>query len=369
MRYTTYLANGLFISLFVWVWPLSAQVPKSPSMKEQLEAQYAPDTVLVVQKDGILGFAPMIIKTCPAKYLNGNLKPPDVSCSATVKDSSRMLTVGEKVNPKEIRVNLAQETILFGIVECDSCNKGISSSSYKAQVEFQFTKGYLEKGKVPEIEDTIGQLLSIGGNEDQQSQPVQESSDVLTNSDVVKMVKAKLGEGIIISTVKSSACNFDTSVNGMVRLKGDGVSDAVIQAMIDAQTAANAAPGDQGAGASSDAQAQPTGTPSVPGQLSFSVSHRHSAFFNFQTSAVEYYCYGTLTVSPDGTVAYDCDRTDDPSGRCDHVSFASGTLKLAKIGYAGTLHLESKKQGKFDFTGKRADLDQALAKIAPQVQK
>jgi hypothetical protein len=33
------------------------------------------------------------------------------------------------------------------------------------------------------------------------------------------------------------------------------------------------------------------------------------------------------------------------------------------------LHIESKKQGKFDFDGKREDLKQALDKIALQVQK
>ena len=84
---------------------------------------------------------------------------------------------------------------------------------------------------------------------------------------------------------------------------------------------------------------------------------------------VVYYCYGNLSVSPDGTVAYDCNRTDDPSGRCDHISFASGSLKQAKIGFAGTLHIEGKKQGKFDFEGNRSDLSQALAKITPLVQK
>lgn len=375
MRYRIVLVIGILTLLVLGVLPgpLRAQ---APSLKEQLEAQYAPGTVLVVQKEGILGVAPASGKTCAAKFLNGNLKPPDASCTAPLKNSSRMLTVGEKVNPSEIQVNVAQEKISFGLVECDSCNKGATSSSYKALVEFQFAKGYLEKGNVPEIEDTIGQLLSIDQSEDQQTQqPTQNPSGVLTNADVVKMVKAKIGDGVIISTIKTEpCCNFDVSVNGMIKLKEAGVSDGVIQAMRDAQASANAAsdqgapPGEQGAAPPTEAQAvQPTPAPSVPGQLRFSVRHRHSLW---QTSdSLVHYCSGTLSVFPDGTVAYDCEQTDDPSGRCDHVSFAPGSLKQAKIGFAGVLHIESKDQGKFDFFGKSEDLKQALEKIAPQVQK
>ena len=56
-------------------------------------------------------------------------------------------------------------------------------------------------------------------------------ANVLTNSDVVKMAKAKLGDGIIISMIKTSACNFDTSVDALAKLKEAGVSGPVIQAM------------------------------------------------------------------------------------------------------------------------------------------
>jgi tetratricopeptide (TPR) repeat protein len=224
------------------LWPTLAQTPKAPSVKEQLEAQYAPDTVLVVQKEGVLGFAPMIVKPCAVTYVNGILRTPDVSCSTPIKDRSRILTVGERVHPTEIRVDIAKETISLGVVECGSCNKDTPSPAYKAEIDFQFTKGYLEKGNVYEIEDTIAQVLPIGGNDEQQNQTGPEAGHVLTNDDVVKMATAKLGDGIIISTIKSEpCCNFDTSVNGMVNLKKAGVSDSVIQAMRDAQEAARAA--------------------------------------------------------------------------------------------------------------------------------
>jgi len=231
-----YLSVGMLVlSIAAQIGP--AQTPKPISLKEQLDAQYSPETVLVVQKEGLLGVAPIILKNCAAKYFNGNFKAPEALCYASFKDSSRVFPPGERVNPKEIKVNIQQEVISFLVVECDACNKGITSASYRAEVEFQFAKGYLEKGNVSQIEDTIGQLLTIGGSDEAHNQSAQGAGNLLTNDDVVKMTNAKLGEGIIISTIKSDpCCNFDISVNGMVKLRNAGVSDAVIQAMRDAQT-------------------------------------------------------------------------------------------------------------------------------------
>ena len=60
----------------------------------------------------------------------------------------------------------------------------------------------------------------------------------LTNDDVIKMVQAKLGDGVIIAKIKSSQCKFDTSTDALIKLKEDGVSDAVMQAVAEAGTAA-----------------------------------------------------------------------------------------------------------------------------------
>src|SRR5713226_9372763 len=109
MRWRADVAIRILTLLVLWVSPLSlfAQTPKPPSLKEQLEAQYAPGTVLVIQKAGILGVPPASTRMCASKYQDGNLKPPDVACSAPLKNSSRPFPVGEKVNPSEIRVNFS----------------------------------------------------------------------------------------------------------------------------------------------------------------------------------------------------------------------------------------------------------------------
>jgi hypothetical protein len=56
-------------------------------------------------------------------------------------------------------------------------------------------------------------------------------SEALTNEDILKMVKAKLGDEVIIAKVKGCRCKFDTSTNTLIKLKQAGVSDSVLQAM------------------------------------------------------------------------------------------------------------------------------------------
>lgn len=54
---------------------------------------------------------------------------------------------------------------------------------------------------------------------------------VLTNDDIIKLVRAKLSDSVVVAKIKSSPCKFDTSTDTLIKLKQDGVSDPVIQAM------------------------------------------------------------------------------------------------------------------------------------------
>jgi hypothetical protein len=111
--------------------------------------------------------------------------------------------------------------------------------------------------------------------------------------------------------------------------------------------------------------------PTVPAsaQMSFSVRHRHSTFLNLQTSQAQSFCSGTLAISPDGTVTYDCVQTEDPSDRCEHLSFTRGSLKRVKIGLDGTLHIATNTQGNFDFYGDRNNITQAQRTLSALIQK
>jgi hypothetical protein len=54
----------------------------------------------------------------------------------------------------------------------------------------------------------------------------------LTNSDIIMMQSAGLGEGVILSSVNTQPASYDTSVDWLISLKKAGVSESVVAAMI-----------------------------------------------------------------------------------------------------------------------------------------
>ncbi len=64
----------------------------------------------------------------------------------------------------------------------------------------------------------------------------------MTNDDVIKMVKGGLGEATVIQAIDGAEPGFDTSADGLVKLKQGGVSDNVIQRILATKGAAPASP-------------------------------------------------------------------------------------------------------------------------------
>lgn len=54
----------------------------------------------------------------------------------------------------------------------------------------------------------------------------------MTNDDVIKMVKGGLGEATVIQAINGSEPKFDTSPDGLVKLKQGGVNDRIIQQIL-----------------------------------------------------------------------------------------------------------------------------------------
>ena len=81
--------------------------------------------------------------------------------------TTKLFQTGDKVYPTKIDVNLDKDTVSMSIVACDSCNKTDPPSADKAQVVFQFPRGTLGKTSAGDVEDTIGQLLSISDDTQQ----------------------------------------------------------------------------------------------------------------------------------------------------------------------------------------------------------
>jgi hypothetical protein len=89
--------------------------------------------------------------------------------------TTKLFAKGDKVYPTKVEVNVEKDIVTLGIVACDTCNKTDPPTYNKANVVFQFPKGSRAKAGAGDVEDTIGQLLSIsdssqdqGGGQDQQ---------------------------------------------------------------------------------------------------------------------------------------------------------------------------------------------------------
>ncbi|MDR3793050.1 MAG: hypothetical protein P4L03_06695 [Terracidiphilus sp.] len=60
----------------------------------------------------------------------------------------------------------------------------------------------------------------------------QDSRRLMTNSDVLDMVKSGIGEQTIVLTIKQGSVKFDTSPQSLIELKKAGVGESVLDAMI-----------------------------------------------------------------------------------------------------------------------------------------
>jgi len=157
-----------------------AQAPVT--LQEQLSAQYQtvkigpdgevagdPGTLLAIQKGGIIGVPWNAVALCPAKFHDDVLHLSTGFCAGMMQNVSGYFAKGAKVYPLKIDVNVGKEKISFEVVGCKVCNHANVPFPHKAEVVFEFAKGYLEKASASEIEDTIGQVFTITPNDDQQA--------------------------------------------------------------------------------------------------------------------------------------------------------------------------------------------------------
>jgi len=187
---------------------LTALVPcsqaQAPSLQEQLAAQYKAvkmgsdtsgysvveaGTLLAIQKGGILAVPYTDQSVLTTKYEGGAVHSPSALLTKGIgfgmkrfgkEQSTHLFQVGDKVYPSKIDVNVASDKVSMLIIACDTCNKTDPPTYNKAQVVFQFPKGSLAKAGAGEVEDTIGQLLSVSddaqqGGGDQGGQQQQQS--------------------------------------------------------------------------------------------------------------------------------------------------------------------------------------------------
>lgn len=56
-------------------------------------------------------------------------------------------------------------------------------------------------------------------------------AQALTETDVVTMMQSGVGDSVIINSLRTRGCRWDSSPDAVIRLKQQGISDAVIQTM------------------------------------------------------------------------------------------------------------------------------------------
>lgn len=181
-RLNTFILTGLGIVSLSLV-SIGQDAPTAP-LDEQLKAQYtlitscgANGTVLVVQKDGLLG-APQGVSIPTSKYQDGKLHEPSSSILGkvpgigplsrvpqTYQQVTRPFSQGLKVYPTSIQVNAAKDVVTMTVLDCNT--------NFRSNVAFQFRKGALQKTSVPEVVDVISQVLAFDQSPDPQSQAQQ----------------------------------------------------------------------------------------------------------------------------------------------------------------------------------------------------
>jgi hypothetical protein len=205
---------ALAVSTITLAGPAFAQ---APTIQEQLAAQYKvakmgsdssgyqiveEGTLLAVQKGGILGLPYKSTIWPSATYANGTIKAsaaqslasgkahdfgsklcglthkcPQQPDSTNNETSTKLFKVGDKVYATKIDVKPDKDQVVLSIVACDSCNKTDPTTYNKANVVFQFQSGTLAKASAGDVEDTIGQVLSISDSQDQNSNNDQQQGD------------------------------------------------------------------------------------------------------------------------------------------------------------------------------------------------
>ncbi len=167
---------------------------QAPTLQEQLVAQYKvvkmgsdtsgysvvdAGTLLEIKKGGILGVPYSDSSILSTKYESGTVHSPSTLLTKGIgfgmkkfgkEQTTHLFAAGDRVYPAKIEVDVNKDDVAMTIVACDTCNKTDPPTYNKAKVVFQFPKGSLTKASAGDVEDTIGQLLAISDDTQQQDQ-------------------------------------------------------------------------------------------------------------------------------------------------------------------------------------------------------
>ena len=182
-------------------WTMAgAQGGGADSLEGQLAAKYKmvklgtdstgvvviePGTVLVLKKGGIVSVPSKDMVILPTYVKDGEVHGASgtategakklLNWKLNVQKDTKLLPSGEKVYVSKIEINRKDSKVALTLIECDSCNGVTDPSSRKAQVVFQFPKGYLDGADGGQISDVINQTLATEAADSGEQQQGQEA--------------------------------------------------------------------------------------------------------------------------------------------------------------------------------------------------
>jgi len=156
------------MALMAWIGPWSAALAQtSPlSLEEGLTTQYKQGTVLAIQTSGVVGVNAACQVRPGSIFKDGQLHAPGIvqkSIVGAAKCDTRAFPVGSQVYLAVApSFSLKNNRIDFIFLQCDvaNCSSGVETS-YKAQVAFEFPKGYLATAGLGAVQDAIKHVFSV----------------------------------------------------------------------------------------------------------------------------------------------------------------------------------------------------------------
>jgi hypothetical protein len=81
------------------------------------------------------------------------------------------------------------------------------------------------------------------------------------------------------------------------------------------------------------------------------------------------YCEGILKITPDGIARFDCTRTEDPRGRCDHIVLNRGNIREVRANRDGSIRVATTSSGNLDFYGDPSAIQGSMSALQTLVQR
>lgn len=127
----------------------------------------------------------------------------------------------------------------------------------------------------------------------------------LSNTDIIRMQSAGLGESVILSSVNTQPAAYDTSTDGLLALKKAGVPDTVIATMITRNAAMKSGVADSG-GTNLSTPSHPIGPPPGVEEVGVYFQDKNKAWHSIPSEIVNTKSGGVLkSIASDGIVKGD----------------------------------------------------------------